>query len=281
MSTALILHDGRAVTIAQEAEELKASALEKSALIAAVRNADDNTLANEALRELRSVSKAVEDARKKVKQPVLDLCRLIDAAAKDFTAELTEEESRIAKLASDWHTEQLEIQRAAERKRIEEEQRIQREREAEERRIREEAERAAREARLKAEAEALAARNEAERIAAAERAKAEQERIAKLEAERQRIAAERAQQELLSVATKAPPRAEGQVVKPTWSWEVTDIWLLARTNPGLVRIEPNKQQINEVIAALAESGTPKLAGLRIWEEVKVSVRIGHQKAIDV
>jgi hypothetical protein len=52
-------------------------------------------------------------------------------------------------------------------------------------------------------------------------------------------------------------------------------------HPGLVEITPRKREINEVVEMQANSGaTPQVAGLRIWSEVKVSVRT-NTKTIDV
>lgn len=277
-------HDAIRCTPTEEAVALRDAILERSALVGAVRNAIHNEAAIAAMKEIRGMLNRVEDARKTVKEPVLDLCRRIDATAKKFAEELKAEEVRIAKAAADWQTEQLERVREQERRRQAELARIEAERQAELARIRAEAERAAQEAAAQAAAKAAAAKSAAEREAIEARAKAEAMRIA-LEAEKQALRqGELRNQEIESLPTvQAPTRTEGQTVRAVWLFEVTDIWLLARTNPGLVRIEPCRQEINEVIGRLAEAGAgePKVAGLRIWKETKVGVRTGKDRLIEV
>jgi hypothetical protein len=137
------------------------------------------------------------------------------------------------------------------------------------------------------------AQAEMERVRAAERARQaeldriENERKAALEAagddDKAKAAAdERARQEVIAIPAAAPKKAEGQVVREVWEFEVTDTWLLARTMPALVRIEVNRQECNEVIARLAANGEPKIPGLRIWKSTKVSVRAERGgKVVDV
>jgi hypothetical protein len=76
-------------------------------------------------------------------------------------------------------------------------------------------------------------------------------------------------------------KAAGQTVRETWEFIVTDIWLLARMSPGLVRITPNTQEINDTIAKLAMSGEPKIPGLSIKKAVKVGVRLDKTTTVDV
>ena len=130
-------------------------------------------------------------------------------------------------------------------------------------------------ARAKAEADAKSATNEAERQRLEAEAKAKA-------AELERSLANQ-QQELAALApVPVAPRAAGQSAKAVWMHEVTDIWALARVHPGLVKIEPRKAEIAEVINAQAMSGQkPQIAGLRIWEDVAVSVRQGKGRTLDV
>lgn len=333
---------GSGVSLHGQAESLKASALERSALVGAVSDAASNAMAVEAMKGLKHMINLCENSRKKVKQPVLDLARAIDSTAAAFSADLTEEYNRISRACADFQTAELERVRAQERARAEEAARIERERQESLRRIEEEKRRAAEEAarkieeaRLEAEriaaakareereqaeraakaiadAEAAAAKTKAAREAAARRAAEEQARIereakdreeaerariaaeaeAKAKAERERIeqeAAERAKaeqersaQEIESLGPmSAPVRADGQTSKPVWLFEVVDVWTLARMHPGLVEITPRKQQINEVIASMSAAGDPKIAGLRIWQDVQVGVRAARTKTIDV
>lgn len=260
MSTALILASDNRVALSEQASVLKAEALERAALIGTVTNAEQNEYAARVQRDLQAVVKAVEVDRKRVKEPFLDMGRRIDAAAREFVAELEEEYRRIGECCQEFAAKERERFLAEQRRVQEEQERVLREqRKAEE------------EARAKAAAEAAAARNEAERIAAQKRAE-----------EQAKLIAERAAQELEAITPAAlPTKADGQVVKPVWRFEVTDVWLLARTSPGLVRIEPNRSEINEVITRLAAAGEPKIPGLRIWNEVQVTTRTAKPKVIDV
>lgn len=269
---------GFSVSVTPAAESLKDQALESSALVARVTNDEENESAANALKRLKACTREVEKARKAIKEPFLDACRRIDAQAKEFSAELEEEERRVATLAADYATEQTRRMREIEAKRAEEAARIERERLEAERKIREEQEAQARAAKAKADAEAKAARNERERIAAAERAKAEQERIAKEAEAMQKANSERAMQSL-EASTPAPvtTKPEGVSARAVWDFEVTDVWTLARLHPGLVTVTPNRREILDVIA----SGVREIKGLRIFEKTQLTVRTAHSKAIEV
>lgn len=280
MSADLVLFhaDLRAVKPTPEAERLKAEALECSALIGAVTDESTNAGAVEALKSLSKVIKAVESARKSVKEPFLEMGRRIDATAKAFVEDLAAEQSRISKESADWQTEQTRRMREIEEARAKEAARIERERQEELRKIDEARIAAEHAAQLKAQEEARAARNEQERIAAEARAKVESERIAKEADAAAKRAEELTKQQVESLPPPAlPTKAEGQIVREEWNFEVTDIWLLVRMHPGFVRVEVNRQEIKEAIARGARS----IQGLRIYHETKVSVRTGKEKAIDV
>lgn len=273
---------GSRVAVVPQAEGLKSAALERAALVGLVTDETTNKEATEALKGLKVVINLCESTRKKVKEPVLELARTIDQAAKDFTAELQDEFNRISRGCADYQTAQLERVREQERARRAEEERIQREKEEALRKIDEERKAKEAEAQAKADAERKAAKDEQERIAAEERLAAERQRLQAEADKRAKDEEARRQLDLQTVAPVAPPdRAVGQMAKPVWLFEVTDIWTLARVHPALVEITPRKQQINEVIASLAAAGEPKVAGLRIWQEVKVGVRTGRERILDV
>jgi hypothetical protein len=269
------------VVLNTEAIRLKDEALARSALIGLVNDAESNKEATGAMIDLKRVIAATEKTRKEVKEPILELGRKVDEAAKKFSAELVEEFNRLSRCSADFQTAELERVKAQEQARQLEAERIERERLEAQREI--ERQRLASEAELKAKADAeiAAARGIAAKAEAEARAKAERERIAR-EAEA-RSAAENARRAVeLEIATPPPQvKAAGQSVKPTWCWEITDLWTLARMHPGLVEITPRKREINEVVEMQANAGaTPQVAGLRIWSEVKVSVRTST-KTIDV
>ena len=122
MSANLIARDDSrlAVMLTNEADELKAAALECAGLIGRVSNAAEQELAVAAQKELHRVLSLTEAARKAVKEPVLDYGRKIDDTAKKFIAELKEEEIRIARLVGNFQTLELAKARAAEAARLKE-----------------------------------------------------------------------------------------------------------------------------------------------------------------
>lgn len=308
MSEALILYDpaANAVTIAPAVEAQKLAALNGCALIGAVKNPAQQQEAVTAQRDVKAVLLAVEKARKQAKEPLLEACRVLDATAAKFVEELKSEELRLAKTLGDYQMEVIAEARRKEQARQAELQRIENERIAEQRRLEAEAREAERlrqeeirkqqEAALaeqrRIEAETAAAKNkeqrarlEKERLALEERRKqesAENERK-RLADEAARAAESKRQDDLAKQAVEAvapaamPQKAKGQVVKPVWKFDVVDIWLLARTNPGLVRIEANTSEINQVMAA----GVHEIKGLRIYEEVKSTTRQTTQPVINI
>jgi hypothetical protein len=230
----------------REAERIRRAEQER---IDSERRREQERIAEEKFRAEEAIRKAAEaEARAK-------------ADAERKAREIAEAEARAK---ADAERRAREAANAAERAKIQAEQRAREEAAAIER--------------AKVEAESRAR----EEAAAAERAKAESEAKAK-DAELARSLANQ-QQELAALApAPVAPRAAGQSAKVVWMHEVTDIWALARVHPGLVKIEPRKAEIAEVINAQAMSGQkPQISGLRIWEDVAVSVRQSKgTKAIDV
>lgn len=319
MSSELIIirPDQTAVAIHETALVAKETALEQAALIGVVKDATTQEAAILALGAVKKVASEVEKARKKTKEPVLDLGRAIDKAAADFAEELKAEEMRLNTLIGNFQQEQLAEARRQEVKRQEELRRIEDERRAEERRIwqqqqdaerarleaeakaKREAEEAARKAREAEEAAANAkgakARKMAEELAA--KAKAEADAAAKkqaeeaerLERERQAAAAKAAAEEQAATERAAqaqemlggqamPIQAAGQSSKPSFDFEVVDVWKLARSDPGFVKVEPVRSAI---LAAINEYGRKEIAGVRIFEVVKTRVNTRGSRVIEV
>lgn len=94
--------------------ELRDEALMEAALIGKVTNANENETAVEAQKALTRIAKLCEESRKVIKEPVIDYGRKIDAAAKEFRAEIDAEELRIAGLIADYQALELAKVRAAE-----------------------------------------------------------------------------------------------------------------------------------------------------------------------
>lgn len=282
MTTALLVVDRSAWSVAasDEAQRLIENALTLAASVPEV--IEDEKGQQRAVQvhlEVDSLRKQIEKARVAAKEQPLDLCRAIDARAKELTAELLAESSRIGGVLGDYQ-ERLRRAAEAEARRLREEQeRLERERQAELKRLADEAEAIARAAREKAAAEAAAARSEAEAKAAAERAEAEQKRLQAEAAAKAQAAQERVDQQVQALApVAAPVKAEGQSVRRAWLWEVTDIHMLYRAHPNLVRLEENKSAIRELL----ELGVTNIKGLRAWQETKSGTRqIRQGTLIDV
>lgn len=262
------------LTITAAAEEQKSAALEKSALIGRVSNADEQELAVAAQAQLKIILSNAEHARKAAKEPVLDAGRQIDATVKSFVADLQAEELRIARLIADFQALELAKVRAAEAARRLEEERIERERQAELKRLADEEK--ARQIQLaKAEAEARQKEREAKDAAAkaeAENLRREIERQKQLAAatslEKMEAVQERFSQEAAALpVAKQATRTEGQRVSEEWEITVTDIHALYRAHPACCKVAPLLAEIK----ALLNMGV-KVHGVNAQRVVKASVR---------
>lgn len=264
------------ITFTQAALEAKEKALESSALVARVSNAAENDSAVIAQKELARVIREVERARKEVKDPVIDIGRRIDDAAKAFVVELKGEELRIAKLVGDFQALEEAKRKAAEEAARLERERIERERWEAERKAAEAARIEA--ARIEQERQkALAeAKSHAELEKAQQEAAEAQKRLSEQQARLAEEAEARAKAQAAAIVAPTPVRAEGQTVRTEWDFEVTDIWALARAHPACVSIEARRSEVKAMLAAGV-----KVAGVRAWQQTKASVRTGRERVIEV
>lgn len=237
--TALILRDDAAGTIlwTETANTLKSAALELSGIIGKVNDADTNSQAVTAQIEIRRVLKLSEAARVEAKRPLIDLGKVIEDAVKTFIIELKAEEWRLSKMVGDY--QQL----------------------------------------LAAQARA-AAQAEANRLKGIEDAR--QAELARCQTHEQLDAVnekhnEIAAQQPVPEPPKAAPKVQGQIVQEVWTFEVTDIWALARAHPSMVKIEPRAMEIKVALRAGVT-----LAGVTGRKEITATVRVPTgPKAIDV
>lgn len=268
---------GYGITISPSAEAEKRRILVEAAAVIGVRDNAQAGIAQGVIKMLASFRVAVEKSRKLVKEPVIEVGRLIDEKARTFSEDIQAEESRITRLVSDFAAEQ-------ERKRREEEARLRREAE-EARRKAEDEERA----RLKAEREAREAL-ERQRIAEEAAAKAKDgEARAKAEAERLRAEGEaaeaiRKQEEAEWSEIEARQRAEEQAVatpvvlapkgtKPVLDFDVVDLHALYKAHPGLVVLSPSRAAILTELKRQQDAGEePALPGVNVLTKFKVSTR---------
>lgn len=286
MSSEFIILDisKRAATFTPLAVELRDRALESSALVGRVTGPEENARAVEAQKEIHATIGAIEKARKAAKEPILDLGRAVDAAAKQFAEDLEAERSRVSRLIGDFQELEAAKVRAAEAAARLAAEQAERERRAELRRIAQEeaAKRAELDRAAKAAAEAAAKAN-------SENAKAEAAKI-QADIDRQRAIAEaksiedmaRANQEAdmraaaAQAAVAAPTRAAGQVVKYEWEITVESPFALATNHPECVRIEP---RMSEIKSALDQGR--KLAGVTARKVVVASVRATQKGVMPV
>lgn len=229
-------------------------AIAASGWVAAVRNPAQMAAGAEALKMLKTVTKAVEASRVSVKAPVLDLGKKIDATAKEFVSELETEINRITALMTTYEVEQRLAAAEEARKRAEEERRRQAEEASRMAEIRRQQEAAAR-AELLANTERERAAAEAQRIAAEQAAAVE------------RAAAAERQANLPAVIE--PPKVSGTVVREQWTFEVKDVRAFAQAHPDLVEITVRRADVLKAIRA----GCRQLAHARIYTETKVGVRL--------
>ena len=241
--------EGVEVSIEPSAFGQRSDALELASSVVQVAGETDQMLAVGAQGQIKRLLKLVESSRQAMKSPVLQLGRTIDAKAAEFTGPLEAQDRRIGKLVSTYQAEQRRLAEEAERKRLEairqaEQERLRLEREAEQKRQQE-----------LAAAKTAQQRKAAEERAAAERARAEQ-------AAQQKIA------QASAVPVLAPVRAEGQVVRDVWRFEVLDIRALVKVRPDLCRIEPDTTAINKEL----KFGAREIPGLRVWKETVATVK---------
>lgn len=218
------------------------------------------------LRECREFTRAIEEARRDVKESPMKLCRAIDALAEQLTAGVEAEAKRISGILGTWQLEQKRIADDAARRAREEEQRV----------IREAEEKAAAEAEkarlAREELEAQAARaTSAKQAEAIERkidkldAKTEAASAAHVDAVEQKIAEVR----VAAVAVAAPAPA-GISARAPIEFEITDIVALYESAPFLVLMEPNKPAIRAALKGLKEGQS--LPGVRHWKAARAVVR---------
>lgn len=274
-NTLILSGSGYELSIAPEAEALKAELLKHSALIIEVRDPNAAAAASNQIKKLAAMRNAVEKSRKMVKEPVLKVGKDIDTKATDFVTELVTEEKRLSIAVGNYAAEvevarQKLLREMEEKRRAEEAEarRIEQERiKAEEQRIA--AELAAEEAKRKANAAFMAEEDDGK---AEEAAKIAAEHAAMAKAESERIAAEQeaARQQAL-VPVFVPQATTG--VKFEWDFQVDDAHQVYAFAASLVELSVKRSDTLAMIKRLAENGqTPCIPGLTIEKKAKVSTR---------
>ena len=220
------------IELSPAAFNARTEALTTSGNIKAIATASDLDAAAGALTAIKSLTRSIEDSRKEVKAPVLEVGRRIDAVAKDYLAPLDTEAIRLSIMVGSY-------QEAGRRKA--------------------EKERAEQAAIQAAAVEEMIAKQNAAAVSGDEAAgDAAREEAADIIAASQ-IAATNAE----------GPKAGGVVTRTAWKFEVEDIYYLFKAKPDLCVIEPNNAAIRAQIKAT--NGKP-IDGLRIWQEAGAIVR---------
>ena len=220
------------IELSPAAFNARSEALMTSGNIKAIATVSDLDAAAGALTVIKSLTRSIEDSRKEVKAPVLEVGRRIDAVAKDYLGPLDTEAKRLSVMVGSY--QEAAVRKAA--KLREEEAKIQA---------------AAVEEMLAKQNAAAAAGDEAAGDAAREEA-------ANI------IAASQ-----IASTNAEGPKADGIVTRTAWKFEVSDIDALYAARPELCAISPNNAAIRAVLKG--NNGKP-IAGLRIWQEAGAIVR---------
>jgi hypothetical protein len=112
MSELLVVKNfGGVPEVLPSAFELRDEALKLASGIRKVTSEDEQVSAVKALRALKSIRTGMEQTRKAVKSPVLDLGKRIDAIAYEFLTDCDKQEGRLQGLVNHFQRQQLEAQR--------------------------------------------------------------------------------------------------------------------------------------------------------------------------
>ena len=265
----------------------------------------ENKAVFEARRDIESMSRTLEKARKRITDPINDKLREYKAIVDAAREPLDREAGRLAllekdfKLAEDRRIREAEEAQRRELERIEREKqaeiqrlaREQAEREAAARRAQEETERKAREAQAAAERAEREAKGKKEREAAAEQrriaaaqaeaARVERERLeSKAAAERQRNAAamietQRLADEAALIAGRPVDRIRetGQTARKVWKITQVNDFVLIKSRPDLVRkIEWDMVALKQAL----DDNNGKLPGVTAEEDYSMGARGGRK-----
>ena len=220
------------IELSPAAFNARAAALLASGNVRAIASVSDLDEAAAALTNIKSLTRSIEDSRKDVKAPVLEVGRRIDTVAKEYLAPLEVEASRLSVIVGSYQE--------ASRRKAEKE--------------REEA--------AKAQAAALAEldRAQAAAVASGDAAAADAARA---------VAADKIAESQLAVVAAEGARLDGITTRTAWKFDVSDINALFTARPELCIVTPNNAAIRAVIKANRGAAIP---GLRIWQEAGAIVR---------
>jgi hypothetical protein len=230
------------VVIPNYAIQVRDNALQSALSILEVKTPDQQDMAVMCMKSLKTIMNDMENSRKQVKKPVLDMGKKIDSMAEEFIEEVNDHHNRISMLVTSFQEQE---RRKSELIRQEQE------------RIRMEAIQKAEDAKKTLEAKMLAAKTDSAKAKVMDKIlnvdEAAREQI--LESHKAQIEA-------------APAKSSGLVFKDDWKFEVTDINALFAAHPDCVKLEPE----NMMIRARIKQGMRECPGLRIYNEKKTFTR---------
>jgi hypothetical protein len=227
------------ISVTPEAIQQQAGLIAASQAVVSVCDANSQSFAVEAARDIRTHIKDVEEARVALTKPLLEGQRTLKAIADGYVAPLLAEQKRVERLVTDFQM-------------------------AEQRRV--EAENAARQkAWEKAESERIAAEEAARK--AAERVNTPRQLDSAIAKEEAAKAAQDAAQAILAAHLPTISKATGASVRKVLKWELLDINALYKARPELCKIEAKGSAIQAT--CVPEMPVP---GLRLWWENQTSIR---------
>jgi hypothetical protein len=225
--------------VTPEAIQTQNQLIAASQAIETVCDANSQSFAVEAARDIRTHIKDVEEARVALTKPLLEGQRTLKAIADGYVAPLLAEQKRVERLVTDFQMAEL--------------RRVQAE------------EVARQKAWSEAESKRLAA-EEAARLAA-ERVNTPRQLDAAIVKEEAARAAQDAAQAILAAPLPTVSKAAGASVRKVLKWELVDINELYKARPELCKIEAKASAIQAT--CVPEMPVP---GLKLWWENQTSIR---------
>jgi len=247
------------ITIPDSALQVRNAMVAQTSGIVSIANANEQAVAVNVLRSVKSTLKAVEATRKLVKQPFLDASRHVDKLANDHVEIMKTEHDRVLRLIDAFQKKEDERVAEEERRRNAEIARLARE---------------AEEKRLEAERAAAAAQQPAP-AADGQPVPSQQEEDDALKANLQLANSEEAvsaaaaleatiRSELPTVA-----RAAGMMIRNEIVWEFTDKAEAYKHHPEFFELVEKRRVIKDTIY----DETFTCPGMRVWKEKSTSVRV--------
>ena len=230
--------DAAAISATDAARIARNLLLARAKSAPAVGNAASAENAGIILREIKAFTRQIEDARKEVKAPVLEIGAKIDGLARDLTVDLETEATRLSRSVGAWQAEENRKADELRRKAWAEEQRIKDE----------------------ANAKIAEAREKSLTATSFEKKAAAIEDKATMKIIETRVAA----------AQAIPAKPAGLATREEICFEVTDALALYEAAPYLVTLTPNNAAIKGALKGL--TGEQRLPGVRHWREQKAIVR---------